>query len=117
MADPPLTPETLPEQHESDDQETSRQKLRLLAASYSEGPIPSIREIREWQQILPDAPERFLSLLEQASKHEMEMDKAALALQREIVDKNFCLLTRGQIFGFLIVSWLIGRAVPLHKQE
>ena len=103
MADAPALP-TNPDEILPPKQEFSS---FVLAAKQDSGPLPSIEEIRQWEEVLPGAAERFLALLEQQTQSEIENDGKTLELQRDVIRWNFRLLTTGQIFGFIIAMTAI----------
>ena len=76
-----------------------RQTLLAKSEFYS-GPIPSATELEKYEQILPNAAERILTLAEEQSKHRRESEKKALT---EELGFN----KRGQILGFIISIFVL----------
>ncbi len=70
--------------------------LTLTHQEFS-GPIPPPVILEQYCKILPDAPERIISMAEIQQKHENKTVKKAL--DGEIYIKKY-----GQIYGFLLVS-------------
>ena len=79
----------------------------VLASRQYRGPIPPVEEIRQWEEVLPGAAERFLTLLEQQTQSEIENDEKTIELQRDVIWWNVRLLRTGQIFGFIIAMTAI----------
>ncbi|MCY4342191.1 MAG: DUF2335 domain-containing protein [Gammaproteobacteria bacterium] len=66
----------------------------LKAASFS-GPLPPSPMFREYEDVLPGAGDRILSMAERQAAHRQEWEKSALlSAQKD--------LARGQWLGFLI---------------
>lgn len=59
------------------------------------GPIPSAGELKKYEEILPGAADRILSMAESQSKHRQELEKA-------VVESNTKNSERGQMFAFII---------------
>ena len=68
------------------------------AVSYA-GPLPPAAEIQRWEEILPGAAERFLTLLEEQTRHEISLDREQIALAHEATNLEHDLRKRGQMFG------------------
>ena len=79
-----------------DKEQANNVRQTLLAKSkFYAGPIPSASELEKYEQILPNAAERILTLAEKQSKHRREFENKAL-----IEETSFN--KRGQILGFLV---------------
>ncbi len=93
---PPEVIESLPE---------DVREVVLRAASFS-GPLPPSPMFREYEDVLPGAGDRILSMAERQAAHRQEWEKSALrSAQRES--------TRGQWLGFLISIAALGTATYL----
>lgn len=85
------------------------------SASYS-GPLPPPSLFRQYQDILPDAPERILRVFEEDSRHIREIQFAGLNAQREdnrrVHWMAFGLILAGfalsGVFAYLDKDWLAG---------
>ncbi len=86
-------------QTQSDSEGQVEQRVR--AVGYA-GPLPPAAEIQRWEEILPGAAERFLTLLEEQTRHEMDIDREQVALAHEEAKPEHDLRKRGQTFGLSI---------------
>ncbi len=86
-------------QAQSDSEGQVEQRAR--AVSYA-GPLPPAAEIQRWEEILPGAAERFLTLLEEQTRHEISLDREQIALAHEAAKQEHDLRKRGQTFGLSI---------------
>ena len=66
------------------------------------GPLPPAAEIQRWEEMLPGAAERFLTLLEEQTRHEISLDREQVALAHEATKQEHDLRKRGQTFGLSI---------------
>lgn len=64
------------------------------------GPIPSASELAKYENILPGAADRIITMAENQSKHRQEMEKKMLLAN---IKAEQC----GQIFGFIIFGMAI----------
>lgn len=83
--------------------ELSAVASRITQIAVSEqfsGPMPHPKHLAAYDQILPGAAERILSMAEQNLKHNMESN--AVALRAEVEDTK-----RGMRFGFAALALLI----------
>ena len=93
---PPEVIESLPEEV---------REVVLRAASFS-GPLPPSAMFREYEDVLPGAGDRILSMAERQAAHRQEWEKTALrSAQRDS--------TRGQWLGFLISLGALAAATYL----
>lgn len=65
-----------------------------MQSSYS-GPIPSASELKKYEDILPGAADRILTMAENQSKHRQKMEM-------KMLEANIKAERAGQIFGFII---------------
>ena len=70
-------------------------KTLLAKSEFYSGPIPSSFELEKYEQILPNAANRILTIAEEQSKHRQEFEKTTL-----LEETNFN--KRGQILGFVV---------------
>ncbi|SEF42315.1 Predicted membrane protein [Xylanibacter ruminicola] len=79
-----------------DKQETAMQIMFAVEQSTSfRGPLPAPEDFKAYQEVLPDAPERILSMAEKQLNHRTDIEKT-------IVEKNLSLSNRGQWMGFIL---------------
>lgn len=79
-----------------DKRETATQLMFAVEQSTSfRGPLPAPEDFKAYKEVLPDAPERILSMAEKQLGHRTEIEKI-------IVEKNLSLSERGQWMGFFL---------------
>ncbi|MCF8111204.1 MAG: DUF2335 domain-containing protein [Desulfobacteraceae bacterium] len=78
------------------DQQQQNQQQQLIKAEQFSGPVPHPEILRQYDEILPGAAERILSMAESESEHQKDMDKTAIHLKSQ---EN----KRGQIFALITV--------------
>ena len=101
MDDPPaLTPDddVIP----IADQEDSPEYSRSVYASLFSGPIPPPALMKEYAEIDPEFPGRFIEIFERQQAHDHEVEIAVIANNKEIILNNQSLQRRGQTFGFIL---------------
>ena len=91
-------PESAP-QAQSDSEGQVEQRVRTVGYA---GPLPPAAEIQRWEETLPGAAERFLTLLEEQTRHEIYLDREQVALAHEATNLEHDLRKRGQTFGLSI---------------
>lgn len=89
-----------------DKQETAMQLMFAVEQSTSfRGPLPAPEDFKAYQEVLPDAPERILSMAEKQLGHRTDIEKT-------IVERNLSLSDRGQWMGFILaILFLIASMV------
>ena len=70
------------------------QSVTIQGRQYS-GPIPSPEDLGGFEQIIPGAAERILTMAEENGKHQRDMEK-------EVLSFSFRTVQMGQIFGLII---------------
>ena len=75
---------------------------RSVSASPFTGPIPPPALMREYAELDPEFPRRFIEIFERLQSHDHEVEKALLSSNKEIIFGNQDLLRRGQLFGFVL---------------
>lgn len=70
------------------------------------GPIPSPEDLRGYEEVLPNAADRIITMAEKNSTHRIEMEK-------NIIEGNLNLSKRGQLMGFFLAILFVGVAVFL----
>lgn len=73
----------------------ARQESVSVEQSVWTSPIPPAHVLREYQELIPDAPERFLRLAEAQSAHRR-------AMEAKVVTSNLWRDHLGQLFAFLL---------------
>lgn len=92
-----------------DKQEIASQLIFAMEESIEtsyKGPIPPPDYLKGYKDVLPNAPERIFTMVEEQQKHRIAMEKM-------IMERNLGLSDRGQILGFIIVVLFLVAAVYL----
>lgn len=76
---------------------------QYLKASYS-GPLPPPLALEKYEQIQPGAADRIITMAEKEQS-------SRISSQTEGNKRGFCLLSRGQIFGFITALFAIGAGI------
>ena len=84
------------------DNEDSPANSHSVSASLFSGPIPPPALMREYAEIDPEFPRRFIEIFERQQAHDHEVEKAVISNNKEIILYNQSLLNRGQLFGFVL---------------
>ena len=84
------------------DQEDSPGYRRTVSASLFSGPIPPPALMKEYAEIYPEFPGRFIEIFERQQAHDHEVEIAVIANNKEIISNNQSLQRRGQTFGFIL---------------
>jgi uncharacterized membrane protein len=80
-----------------------------VSVSY-EGPLPTSREFAGYEQVLPGAADRILTITEKEAEHRR-------ANQDKLVNASIKYSGRGQIFCNCQFSPLLGRGVPREESS
>lgn len=80
--------------HPSDNSEVLLQRQELLMEAHT-GPIPSANELKKYEEILPGAADRILTMAEKQAMHRQKLETA-------VVSSNVENSKRGQYFAFVI---------------
>ncbi len=85
---------------------TETQELVFMARS---SPLPSPKELREYEQIVPGIADRLMNSLEKQQNHRMELEKT-------VIKTDALRSLRGQVFAFILAAIaIIGGVVLLLK--
>lgn len=71
-----------------------REKIRQILVQY-QGPLPPPAMMEEYARLIPNAPERLMSLLEQQTAHRISMEST-------LITSRIALTKRGQWFAFFL---------------
>lgn len=83
-------------------EEDSPEYRRSVSASHFSGPIPPPALMKEYAEIDPEFPRRFIEIFEKQQAHDHEVENAVISNNREIILNNQDFLKRGQVFGFVL---------------
>jgi uncharacterized membrane protein len=83
----------------------------------SSGPTPPPAHVEAYERICPGAAERFLKLAEDEAQHRRKHENSHLAIVEANAKASRSLVSRGQIFAFLIAMSGIGAGVWLSLNE
>lgn len=71
-------------------------------------PLPSAEVLEQYAKLIPDAPERFLQLVEKEQGHRFITEDAVTDTNRAIAKGKLSQIKRGQIFGFILALVILG---------
>lgn len=93
----------------------ARKYLTALQSMSYRGPFPPAEEIERWEKLLPNAADRFVTLLEEQTKAEIALDQKQSEMYTAIVRQDFITKTLGQVFALVIaiVAIVAGTYVTL----
>lgn len=101
MENPPaLPPED--EHFPADEYEETPEDRPSISASLFSGPIPPPALMKEYAEIDPGFPIRFIEIFERQQTHDHAVERAVIENNREIILNNQNLERRGQLFGFIL---------------
>lgn len=87
---------------DTEDSEISSELRSSVSASLFSGPIPPPALMREYAELDPEFPRRFIEIFERQQSHDHEVEKAVITNNKEIILSNQEILKRGQLFGFVL---------------
>lgn len=82
--------------------EVARRITQIAVNEQFSGPMPHPKHLREYDDILPGAAERILSMAEQNLQHSVDMDRSIL--KAEVADRKLGMVLGAGLFGLLIVG-------------
>jgi len=82
------------------------QMIQISQESFS-GPIPHPKILQGYQDLLPSAPERILSMAEKEQQHRIDVEKEMLIQNRENISNSTVANKRSSIMAFILVMLLI----------
>lgn len=80
--------------------EVTRRITEIAVSEQFSGPMPHPRHLREYDEILPGAAERILSMAERNLEHNVSMDRQVV--NAEVADRKLGMLLGAGIFALLI---------------
>ena len=107
--------EVLDHEDKSADQDTpdsAAQLLRIVEAQFA-GPLPPPHLFREYDEVLPGAAERILSMTEREMEHRHGMESRSL----EIVAENQPRRTLGMLIGGVLALGALGIALVMELND
>ena len=72
----------------------------MLERHLSIGPLPPPAVFKAYEEALPGAAERILSMAEREASQRHELERQELAIERADRNARIALMTRGQLLGF-----------------
>ena len=73
-------------------------------ASWFSGPVPPPGHMKEYAEIDPSFPDRFLAMAEKQQAHDQAVEKDIIATNTKIVSEYQVLEKRGQTLGFILAA-------------
>lgn len=80
----------------------ARQITRIVVSEQFFGPMPHPKHLREYEDTLPGAAERILSMAERTLDHNAAMEQTAI--DAEIADRKLGMLIGAGLFALMIVA-------------
>lgn len=106
QAQPAARPQTLPNIPEA----IPEHSRLLIRREESSGPLPDPVTFQHYDEILPGAAERILTMAEENARHAREMDKAVLSAQVQIENEITTTQRMGQRYGIMAAAMAFGLA-------
>lgn len=82
--------------------EVARRITQIAVSEQFSGPMPHPRHLREYDEVLPGAAERILSMAESNLQHNISMDQSMV--NAEVADRKLGMWLGAGLFGLLIVG-------------
>lgn len=82
--------------------EVTRRITQIAVSEQFSGPMPHPKHLREYDDILPGAAERILSMAERNLEHNIDMDQKVVGA--EVADRKLGMYLGAGLFGLLIVG-------------
>lgn len=82
--------------------DVARRITEIAVSEQFSGPMPHPRHLKDYDDILPGAAERLLSMAERNLAHNVAMDQQVLAA--EIADRKLGMILGASMFGLLIIG-------------
>ncbi|MBW7920929.1 MAG: DUF2335 domain-containing protein [Rubellimicrobium sp.] len=82
--------------------DVARQITRIVVSEQFFGPMPHPKHLREYEDTLPGAAERILSMAERTLDHNAAMEQTAI--DAEIADRKLGMLIGAGLFALMIVA-------------
>ena len=105
---PPLDPDVIEPEYDADETGALSADAHLFHAAFS-GPLPPPSLFREYDEILPGAAERILSLVESEARHQHEVENKAL----EVAAENRPSGRFGALVGLVVALAFAGIALAM----
>ncbi len=75
--------------------EEKRKEITIFAAEHFSGPLPHPKTLADYKKVLPDAPDRIISMAEKQQGHRINMEESLIKGDIKRADL-------GIIFGFIL---------------
>lgn len=82
--------------------EVTRRITQIAVSEQFSGPMPHPKHLREYNDILPGAAERIVSMAERNLEHNIDMDRKVI--EAEVADRKLGMYLGAGLFGLLIVG-------------
>lgn len=76
--------------------------MSSISFQMNPSPLPPAEVLKQYSEIIPDAPERFLSLVEKEQEHRFKSQDEITRVNANIAEGKIKYIKRGQIFGFIM---------------
>lgn len=113
MADsPPVNPNPSPQPEQRPN--LGKSSIVSVAAAFS-GPLPPPNVLSGYEDVLPGAADRIISMAEKQSEHRQELERLGTAASIDAMKRQFQEARCGQICAVIVALALIGGGVYLAK--
>lgn len=89
-------------------QDKASVSMSTLSVQMNPSPLPSAEVLEQYAKLIPDAPERFLQLVEKEQEHRFITEDTVTDTNKTIAKGNLAQIKRGQIFGFILALVILG---------
>lgn len=91
-----------------DNQDVASVSMSTLSVQMNPSPLPSAEILERYAKLIPDAPERFLKLVEKEQDHRFVTEDKITDTNKEIAKGKLAQIKRGQVFGFILALIILG---------
>lgn len=91
-----------------DNQDVASVSMSTLSVQMNPSPLPSAEILEQYAKLIPDAPERFLKLVEKEQDHRFITEDTITDTNKEIAKGKLAQIKRGQVFGFILALIILG---------
>ncbi|MBZ6068494.1 DUF2335 domain-containing protein [Aeromonas schubertii] len=83
---------------------------KVFVSEMHQGPLPPARAMADYEQVLPGAAERIMSMAEREQAHRHQYQNQQLSQQKEVVDSYIRQDTTGKWMGFVVAMSVLALA-------
>lgn len=91
-----------------ENQDVASVSMSTLSVQMNPSPLPSADILEQYARLIPDAPERFLKLVEKEQEHRFITEDTITDTNKTIAKGKLAQIKRGQVFGFILALIILG---------